>query len=217
MEAIALDARIRKDTGKGPARRLRMAGSVPAVFYGPHAETMLLTVKASDLLKLLRKREENVFIRLIIEDGGKKHEKMSMVKEVQLEPVSRRFYHADFYEISMDRPLTFDVPIHFKGIPVGVENGGELQHVKRELKVSCIPMKLPDFIEVDISGLNIGDHFRVGDVKGMDDLTLLEAGEVVIASISAPRVVAVKTEMEEPEAPVEPEVVGRKGAKSEST
>jgi large subunit ribosomal protein L25 len=216
MEAIALNAIIRKETGKGPARRLRMAGGVPAVFYGPRAEAMLLSVNAADLLKLMRKREENVFIRLIIEDGGKKHEKMSLVKEIQLEPVSRRFYHADFYEISMDRPFTFDVPIHFKGLPAGVDSGGELQHVKRELKVSCLPTKLPDFIEVDISGLNIGDHFRVSDVKGTDDLTMLDAGEVVIASISAPRAAAVKTEAEEPEAPVEPEVVGRKGAKSES-
>jgi large subunit ribosomal protein L25 len=216
MEAIALNAIIRKETGKGPARRLRMAGGVPTVFYGPRAEAMLLSVNAADLLKLLRKREENVFIRLIIDDGGEKHEKMSIVREVQLEPVSKRFYHADFYEISMDRPFTFDVPIHFNGMPAGVGIGGELQHVKRELKVSCIPTKLPDFIEVDISGLNIGDQFRVSDIKGMDDLTLLDAGEVVIASISAPRAVAVKTETEEPEKPDEPEVVGRKGAKSES-
>lgn len=216
MEAIALNALIRKETGKGPARRLRMAGGVPAVFYGPCAEAIPLSVNAADLLKLLRKREENVFIRLIIDEGGKTQEKFSMVKDVQLEPVSRRFYHADFYEISMDRPFTFDVPIHFKGIPAGVENGGDLQHVKRELKVSCIPTKLPDFIELDISSLNIGDHFRVSDVSGMDDLTLLDAAEVVIASVSAPRAVVVKTETEEPEEPAEPEVVGRKGAKSES-
>ncbi|MFH1080157.1 MAG: 50S ribosomal protein L25/general stress protein Ctc [Pseudomonadota bacterium] len=216
MEAIALNALIRKETGKGPARRLRMTGGVPAVFYGPHTEAMPLSVNASDLFKLLKKREENVFIRLIIDDGGKKYEKMSMVREVQLEPVSRRFYHADFYEISMDRPFTFDVPIHFKSIPAGVDNGGELQHVRRELKVSCIPTKLPDFIEVDISGLNIGDQLRVSDIKGMEGLTLLDAGESVIASISAPRATAVKTETEETEEPAEPEVVGRKGAKSES-
>ncbi|MDO9559227.1 MAG: 50S ribosomal protein L25/general stress protein Ctc [Syntrophales bacterium] len=216
MEAIELNALIRKETGKGPARRLRMAGGVPAVFYGPSAEAMLLSVNAVDLLKLLRKREENVFIRLIIEDGGKKHEKMSMVKEVQMEPVTRRFYHADFYEISMDRPFTFDVPIHFKGTPAGVENGGELQHVKREIKVSCIPTKLPDFIEVDISGLNIGDHLRVSDVVAMDGLTLLDDGESVIATVSPPKAAATTLEAEAPEEQAEPEVVGQKGAKSES-
>lgn len=218
MEAIALNALIRKETGKGPARRLRMAGGVPAVFYGPSVEAILLSVNASDLLKLLRKREENVFIRLIIDDGGgKKQEKFSLVKDVQMEPVSRRFYHADFYEISMDRPFTFNVPIHFKGLPTGVDSGGELQHVKRDLKVSCLPTKLPDFIEVDISSLNIGDHLRVSDVRATDGLTLLDNGESVIASISAPKAVVVKPETEEPEEPVEPAVVARKGTKSESS
>lgn len=215
MEAIALDALLRKETGKGPARRLRMAGHVPAVFYGPRAEAMHLSVDAADLLKLMKRREENVFIRLIISDGDKKLEKLSMVKEVQIEPVTRRFYHADFYEISMDRPFTFEIPIHFEGAPLGVENGGELQHVKRELKVSCLPTKLPDFIAVDISGLDIGDHFKVADVKAMDGLTLLDPDEAVIASISAPRATAAKTETEETEKPAETEVVGRKGAKSE--
>lgn len=215
MEAIELNAVLRGETGKGPARRLRTAGGVPAVFYGPHAETVHLSVDASDLLKLLKKKEENIFIRLIIEDGGRKREKMSMIREIQLEPVKRRFVHADFYEISMDRPLTFNVPIHFSGVPAGVEKGGDLQHVRRELKVSCIPAKLPDFIEADLSGIEIGDHLRVGDLRNMPDLTLLDAPEIVIASVSAPRMVTVKTEEETPEEPAEPEIVGRKGAKSE--
>jgi large subunit ribosomal protein L25 len=214
MEAIALDALLRKQTGKGPARRLRMAGNVPAIFYGPGAEAMPLSVAAADLLKLMRRREENVFIRLIIKDGDEKLEKLSMIKEVQMEPVTRRFYHADFYEIRMDKPFTFELPIHFEGAPVGVENGGELQHVKRELKVSCIPAILPDFIAVDISGLDIGGHFKVSDVKTIDGLTLLDADEAVIASVSAPRAMAVKPETEESEKPAEPAVVGKKGAKS---
>ena len=216
MEAIALNALLRKETGKGPARRLRMAGYVPVVFYGPRAEAMPLSVSAADLLKLMKKREENVFIRLIIDDGGKKLEKLSMVKEVQMEPVSRRFYHADFYEISMDKPFTFEIPIHFEGTPVGIENGGELQHVKRELKVSCIPTKLPDFIAVDISGLNIGDHLKVADIQAIDGLTLLDSNEAVIASISAPRATVAKTETDETEKLAEAAVVGRKSAKSGS-
>jgi len=215
MEAMALNAVRRGETGKGPARRLRMAGNVPAIFYGPHAETMLLSVNAASLLKILRKQEENALIRLIIDDGGKQFEKMSILKEVQTEPVSRRFFHADFYEISMDRPFTFEIPIHLTGTPVGVENGGDLQHGKRELKVSCIPTQLPDFIAVDISGLNIGDHLRVCDIKAGEGITFLDAGEIMIASISSPRAVAVNTETEESEKPAEPEVVGRKGAKTE--
>ena len=218
MEAVALDALIRKETGKGPARRLRSAGWMPAVFYGRGTEAIPLSVNAADLMKMMKGRQENVFIKLIIDDGGKtgkKLEKLSIMKELQTEPVSRRFFHADFYEISMDHKLTFDVPLHFKGTPAGVRSGGDFQHVKRELKVSCTPMKLPEFIEVDVSGLEMGRHLAVGDIPVIEDLVVLEAAETVIASVSAPRAAAEKAETEEEEKPAEPEVIGRKGAKAE--
>ncbi len=218
MEAIELNALVRKETGKGPARRLRSAGLIPAVFYGRGTESIPLSVNSADLLKLMKGRQENVFIKLIINDSSKKLEKLSIMKELQTEPVSRRFFHADFYEISMDHKLTFEVPIHFKGNPVGVENGGDFQHVKRELKVSCIPTKLPEFIEVDISSLDVGDHLKVSDIQISEDMTILDSKEAVIASVSAPKVTIATVEPveEEEEKPAEPEVIGRKSAKSES-
>jgi len=109
-------------------------------------------VNAADLLKIMKKRKENIFIKLLIE-GEEQLERLSLIKEMQIEPVSRRVYHADFYEIRMDHKLTIDVPLRFTGTPVGVLNGGDLQHLKRDLKVSCLPTALPDFIEVDVSGL----------------------------------------------------------------
>lgn len=220
MEAIALNALVRKETGKGSARRLRSAGLMPAVFYGRETEAMPLSVNAADLLKLMKGRQDNVFIKLIIDDGSKKRkklEKLSIMKELQTEPVSRRLFHADFYEISMDHKLTFEVPIHFIGSPVGVRNGGDFQHVKRELKVSCVPTKLPDFIEVDISGLDVGHHLKVSDIRISEDMTLLDSLEGVIASVSTPKVTIAKVETEEEEEKTaEPEVIGRKSAKSES-
>ena len=219
MEAVALDALIRKETGKGAARRLRSAGWMPAVFYGRGTEAVPLSVNAADLMKLMKGRQDNVFIKLVIDDGGKtgkKLEKLSIMKELQTEPVSRRFFHADFYEISMDHKLTFDVPIHFKGTPAGVRSGGDFQHVKRELRVSCTPTKLPEFIEVDVSDLELGHHLTVRDIPVIEDLSILDAEETVIASVSAPRVAVEKIEPEEEEKAAEPEVVGRKGAKAES-
>jgi large subunit ribosomal protein L25 len=218
MEAVALNALIRNETGKGPARRLRSTGLMPAVFYGRGMEAVSLSVNAADLMKLMKGRQENVFIKLVIQDGsekGKTVEKLSIMKELQTEPVSRRFFHADFYEISMDHKLTFDVPIHFTGAPAGVRNGGDFQHVKRELKVTCTPMKLPEFIEVDVSGLDVGQHLKVSDIPVIEDLSILDAVETVIASVSAPRVAVAKAESEEEEKPAEPEVIGRKGAKVE--
>lgn len=216
MEAFTLNAVSRRETGKGTARRLRMAGYVPAVFYAPHAAAMPLSVKASDLLKLLKKQEENVFVRLIIDSDGRKSEKSSIIKEIQSDPMSQRLNHVDFYEISMDVTAVFDLPVHFTGISKGVENGGELQHVKRELKVSCLPAKLPEFIEADISGLDIGDHLRVCDLRVADGITLLEPQDAVVAVVSATRASLRKTEASVPEEAAEPEVLSRKGGKSEN-
>ncbi|MBI4634141.1 MAG: 50S ribosomal protein L25/general stress protein Ctc [Deltaproteobacteria bacterium] len=194
MEICDLKASIRKESKKGPARRLRQQGMLPAVFYGRGSASLLLSLSSSDLLKLRKQKAENVFIKLIIDDGGKKVEKLSMIKELQIEPVSRSFVHADFYEISMDHELTLDIPLHFVGTPIGVENGGELQHVKRELRVSCLPTKLPEFIEMDISSLDIGDSFKVKDIAAIEGVTVLDHEDASVVTVTAIRVAKVTTE-----------------------
>jgi large subunit ribosomal protein L25 len=200
MEATELKAFTRKETGKGPARRFRMEGSIPAVFYGRGEEAIPLTVNAAELLKVIKAKKENIFIKLMIE-GEKQMEKLSLIKELQIEPVSRRFYHVDFYEIRMDHKLTLDVPIRFAGIPVGVVNGGELQHLKRDLKISCLPSVLPDFIEIDVTGLEIGDSIKVQDIRVPDGVTVLDPGDVGVAMVAV-----VKVSVPQVETPPEGEV-----------
>jgi large subunit ribosomal protein L25 len=187
MEISELSASVRSQSGKGPARRLRVKGFIPAVFYGPKSESIQLAVNISELIKLLKSKEENIFIKLLIDDG-KIMEKLSMIKEIQTDPLTKRLLHADFYEIRMDQMITFDIPIHFIGVPVGIDNGGELHHLKRDVKVSCLPGKLPDFIEVDVSGLDIGDAIRVQDIKIADDITIIDPEDAPIATVSATRV-----------------------------
>ncbi len=187
MEISELSARVRNLSGKGPARRLRSEGFIPAVFYGPKAESTQLAVNAKALMKLLKDKEENVFIKLLIGDENTT-EKLSMIKELQTDPLTKRLLHADFYEIRMDQKITFDIPIHFIGEPVGIDNGGELHHLKRDLKVSCLPGILPDFIEVDVSSLDIGDAVRVQDIKIAEDITILDPEDAAIATVSTTRV-----------------------------
>jgi large subunit ribosomal protein L25 len=122
------------------------------------------------------------------------------MKELQIEPVSRRFYHADFYEIRMDHKLTLEIPIRFSGAPIGVQNGGELQHLKRELKVSCLPSDLPDFIDLDVSGLDIGNSIKVQDIKVPEGITVLDPGDVGVAMVAV-----VKVSVPQPEAAAEEE------------
>jgi large subunit ribosomal protein L25 len=187
MEVTELNARIRDVSGKGFARRLRSEGLIPAVFYGPGTATLLLKVSASELTAL-RKKEENAFIKLIIDDGAHKTEKLSLLKELQVEPLSRRLVHADFYEISMENQMTFDISIHLSGKPQGVTDGGDLHHLKRELSISCLPAMRPEAITLDVSGLGIGDNLKVQDIAPMEGVTILDHEDVVIATVSAVKV-----------------------------
>jgi large subunit ribosomal protein L25 len=184
MEAIELKARIREKSGKGPSRRYRMEGLVPAVIYGRGDAAVPLTVSEDDLQKIVRSKNEKHFIKIVL-TGEKQMEKVSMLKELQYEPLSRRIFHADFYEISMDHKIAVDIPLTFTGTPVGVTNGGELQHSKRDLKISCLPADMPESITVELSGLDIGDSIKVKDIQLPEGVASVDHGDVGIAAVIA--------------------------------
>lgn len=190
MRTVALSAEVREGIGKGPSRRLRSEGFVPATFYGYQAEPMVIKVNSSELIKtLVRERGETVFVKLGIHSGtSKKVEKLSLIKDLQIDTINRRPVHVDFYEIRMDRTLTVDVQVLFSGTPVGVEDGGELQQLKRDVKVSGLPSDLPESIEIDISHLGIGDSIKVKDLVVKDGIQLLDNDDVAIVAVAATRV-----------------------------
>ncbi|NTW06756.1 MAG: 50S ribosomal protein L25/general stress protein Ctc [Syntrophaceae bacterium] len=185
MEATDLAAQVRKECKKGPARRFRQKGLVPAIFYGRAVDHILLTVKSDELAKLYKDRKEHGFIKLIIDDGNDKIEKLSLIKELQLQPLTGKFYHADFYEVDMKEKQTFEVSLQFTGKAVGVENGGELQHFKRNVKISCLPTILPNHIEVDITSLDIGDSIKVKELKLVDGITVLDTPDAAVVAVAA--------------------------------
>jgi large subunit ribosomal protein L25 len=198
MEVSELKASRRITSGKGVSRRLRKEGMIPAVFYGPKTEAVLLTVNSTDLKKILKGKEENIFINLQIGDGARM-EKFTLIKELQIDPLSRRFLHVDFCEIDMEHAITVDVPIHFKGQAIGIDNGGDLHHIKREIKVSCLFTVLPEFVEVDVSALDIGDSIKVQDIKLPDGVNVLDPQDTIIASVTAPKAVVKAETVEEGE------------------
>ncbi|HOO91356.1 MAG TPA: 50S ribosomal protein L25 [Syntrophales bacterium] len=185
MKTIGLSAQMREGVGKGPSRRLRAEGFVPAIFYGYEAEPMMLKVNASELIKILTGgRGETVFVKLGMQSGeNKKVEKLSIIKDMQVDTVNRKPVHVDFYEIRMDRTLTVDIPVLFSGSPVGVENGGELQQLKRDLKVSGLPSDIPESVEIDISNLAIGASIKIGDLDVKDGIQLLDNDDVAIVAV----------------------------------
>jgi large subunit ribosomal protein L25 len=207
MEVTDLAAQVRKEQKKGPARRLRQKGFVPAIFYGRSAENILLAVRNDELVKLHKDKKDHAFIKLIIDDGGnKKIEKLSLIKELQVQPLTGRFYHADFYEVDIKRKLTVDVSLRFIGKAIGVENGGELQHIRREVKVSCLPLNLPDHIDVDVTNLDIGDSIKIRDLKVAEEITILDRPDSAVAAVA---VIKVAKE------PVKEEVTVEEGAATE--
>jgi len=190
MKTIALSAQVREEIGKGPSRRLRSEGFIPATFYGYQVEPMVITVPASDLVKVLvKEREETVFVKLGIKSGtSKKVEKLSVIKDLQIDTISRKPIHADFYEIRMDRTLAVDVPILLVGTPVGVENGGEMQQLKRDIRVSGLPSALPESVEIDVTDLSIGDSVKIKDIVVSGDVQLLDNDDVAVVSVVPTRV-----------------------------
>ncbi len=220
MEASELKANIRTESGKGPARRLRAEGLVPAVLYGSGAESTMLFINAADLIKIIRaEKGQASFIKLVIDEGGKKTEKLSVVKELQTNTVTKRIVHVDFYELRMDKKLVMDIPIHLVGLATGVDKGGELKQFIRDVKVSALPGRMPRHIDVDVTPLMIGDTFRVGDLQLGEGIEVLGSGTTSIATVDAKR--GAVSEEGAPaaegaeEAPKEPELVGKKGAKEE--
>jgi len=211
MEVTDLAVRVRREKKKGPARRLRRDRLVPAVLYGRATENILLTIKKDDLVKLRKEGKEHAFIKLIIGDGeDKKNEKLSLIKELQIEPLSREFYHVDFYEVDVQRKITMDVPLRFIGKSIGVENGGELQHLRREVKISCLPLDLPDHIDVDVTHLGIGDSIRIRDLKVGEGITLLDRPDASIAAVALIKVAKVEETAQEA-------TVAEEGVKAEET
>ncbi len=165
MKQQDLTVTVRESSGKGVARQLSMAGKVPAVFYGTETENVRLEVATKALKDILNiPGGRSNFFNLTFE-GGKIKNKMAIIKELQIDPVSDQLIHADFFELLMDKKMTVTVPVRLTGKAKGVELGGSLQPIRRELELSCLPKDLPDVIEIDVTDLDLGQSIHVDEVK----------------------------------------------------
>lgn len=204
MEQLQLKVTVRKTTGNGPARALRRAGEIPAVLYGRKTEPMALSVNIRELEHLARKGNINQLLFNIRIENGKTQTKKVMIKELQTHPVTRDFLHVDFYEIDMQRKIKVGVPITTTGKSVGVERGGILQIVRRELEVFCLPDNIPSEFVVDITDLDIGDAVHIEEVPLDDGVEVDTEVNFTVLTVVAPRVEA-EPEPEEEEAEIEGE------------
>ena len=197
MEQINLKAQVRRTTGKGPARALRREGRIPAILYGQKADSIMLSIDFKEF-ELIVKNENigSVLLNLQIQNG-KTITRPAMIKELQTNPVTGAFLHIDFYEIDMQRKITVSVPVVTQGKSVGVEEGGLLQIVRREIELLCLPTAIPEAIEVDISDLTIGDSVHVQEIALPGDVELTEETDFTVITVLAPKVEEEPVEEEE--------------------
>lgn len=183
MELSELNADIRQKTGNGPARSLRRAGKIPAILYGPGTTPVSLSINVKEFEQALKKSKtrmrQSVFNLAIQGETNR----CAMVKELQQHPLTRAFLHADFYEIAMDRKVNVKIPVITKGIAKGLDLGGMLQIIRREVEVRCFPNEIPETIEIDVTELSVGDAIHVKDLKPEGNIEIAEDGDFTILTL----------------------------------
>jgi large subunit ribosomal protein L25 len=187
MEQVNLEGVLRSSSGKGMARSLRRAGNIPAVFYGPGTDSIPISVAKITLEKILKQQtSENILYQLTIKGGDQDIVKTVMLKELQKNPLDREILHADFYEVSLTKEIDITVMLKVVGKAPGVENGGFIQEIFRDLEVRCLPTRIPDHIEVDVSSLEIGDSIHVRDLQLPEGIKVLSDPQMTLISVVPP-------------------------------
>ena len=224
MEAI-LEAVSRDTFGKNEARRTRRQGMVPAVLYGASSdgqeksEATPIAVNPKALLKILHSESgANTLISLKLAGAGAR----VLVKDYQLDPVTRQVLHADFYRVAMDRALQVTIPVIVKGEPKGVkQQGGVLEFIRREIAIECLPGDIPEHVEVDVSELMLHQGVRVRDIATDPKWKPLSDPDMMLVHVIMPKAEEVAAPADAaaaaaaPAVPAEPEVI-KKGKKEEA-
>jgi large subunit ribosomal protein L25 len=200
MQRPVLTAEIREGVGKEKAKKLRSKGLIPAIFYGPRAQTIPLVIDSKELAKALRTEAgENVLIDLDIRKGPQSDRKVVMLKDIQVDHLQRATLHTDFYEVAMDEMVTVEVPVHLVGKPEGTKVGGILEQVRRVIQMQCLPGDIPKSIDIDVSALNIGDSIHVQEIN-VEKAKIISDTNFTIATVVPPVVEEKVAEAVAPEA-----------------
>jgi len=207
QEQIVVEVEKRLTTGKNAANRLRAQDQIPAVLYGggKDMETWSLQVPRKTLATLLNKGlHSNAIFKLNLK--GTSQTRHVMIRDLTLDPVSRKMLHVDFVRVLLDRKLRVKSEIAIEGVPNGVKNaGGILNIVTHEILVECLPADIPESVKVDVSAMEMHDSLRVSDLKLGDKIKVLENADRVLAHVGVPKA-------EEVAAPAAVAVVGAEGA-----
>ena len=200
MDFAKVNVEVRTGLGKGGSRKVRAAGKVPGVVFGRKVEPIAVTFNEKELLTSLDKeKKRNTVLQLSISNGGKSEEVTAMVREAQVNPLSRRLVHVDFLRVDLDTEVHVTVPLLLTGKAVGLTNGGNLHQSMHVIAIAAKPAAIPTKLEADVTALDIGDALHVSDLKLGEGVRALLDPREAIASVVAPKAEKVEAEA----APVE--------------
>jgi len=220
LETVDIQVEPRELGTKGKVRELRRNGKIPGVFYGPKTQTISLEINKKEFVARVSGLEGTHLIRLKSESPLLAN-KVALVKEVQFHPVTEDVVHADLYEVDLAAKIQVKVPLHFVGKAVGVVRGGILQPVVREIEVECLPTDIPEYIDVEVSSLDIGHSLHITDLTLPEGVVPIYETELTLVTVvpptveEAPAVEAPTPVVEAAEAPVPP-AEGKKEEAGES-
>ena len=187
MERLGIKTSKRKETGKKATKQLRKEGYVPCVLYGSDGNIHFSAEEKT--FKKLVYTPKAFLVDLFID--GEEHK--AVLQEISFHPVTDHILHMDFMEISDDKKMNINIPIHVTGDSVGIKAGGKLALTRRTLRVRALPKNLPDFLEVNITDLNIGQSLKVRDLH-YDNLEILDPDRAMVAGVISSRLAKLSVE-----------------------
>jgi len=216
-DTFTLEAQPRGDVGKGASRRLRREGRVPAVIYGGDKPPVSVTMSHNEVGKSLANEAFYSHILTLTVDGT---DEQAIIKDVQRHPHRPVVLHLDFQRVLADQDIHVNVPLHFLGedVCIGVkQGGGTVSHVQSEVAVTCLPRYLPEYLEVDVSQLDVGDSVHLSDIVVPEGVTITELtyGEEHDTAVATVQILRIAEEIDEEEGLQEGEV-GEEGAEPEA-
>lgn len=207
MEKTTLKASERKQFNKSAIRKIRKEGRVPGVFYSKHNPPLHIDVLDTTINPLVFTSKTHL-ISLEVEG---QEERECIIKDIQFDPVTDKVIHFDLLGLTKGEKIVLEVPVQLVGTPIGVKEGGVIQHVMHKLEVECLPRNIPEHIVVDVSALKLGDSIHIGDLQ-IEEVEFTDPKESLIVQVTHAKVqeeVAPATEEGVEEEPAEPEVIAK--------
>ncbi|MCM8815606.1 MAG: 50S ribosomal protein L25 [Candidatus Omnitrophica bacterium] len=184
---VVFVAKPRDSAGKSVSRTLRRANLIPGILYGAKEETRLIAVERKSAERNLRHSAHNIMADLVIEQAGSKSSYKTIVKEIQVNPITGEILHLDFYHIGKNQPVRMSIPVKITGESEGVKEGGILEQELREIEVEGLADAIPENIEINISGLKINESIFVKDIKFPEGVRPLVDFDHVVVTVLAPK------------------------------